>query len=52
MDALLRAGRMAEREAELYHRLYVAEVRQGFIDTLVSRGVTGLALILLAAGAL
>lgn len=50
--ALLQAGRLAEIQAQAYHGLYVGEVRQGWLDSLMYRGVTGLAVALLAAGAL
>jgi hypothetical protein len=51
-DALLRAGRLAEYQASLYHQLWSNEIRQGWIDSMVCRGVTGGALLFLAAGAL
>lgn len=50
--ALLQAGRLAEIQALAYHGLYVGEVRQGWLDSLMYRGVTGLAVALLAAGSL
>lgn len=51
-EALLRAGRLAEYEATLYHQLYSTEVRQSWLDGLMCKGVTGAALIFLAAGSL
>lgn len=50
--ALLQVGRLAEIQAQAYHGLWVGEIRQGWLDGLMYRGVTGAMLIALAAGAL
>ncbi len=50
--ALLQAGRLAEIQAQAYHGLYVGEVRQGWLDSLIYRGLTGAMIAFIAAGSL
>lgn len=50
--ALLEAGRLSEIQATAYYELWVGEIHQGWLDGLMYRGVTGAALMFLAAGAL